>query len=235
MDKIIGTHQKANKQTSEHWVSLSDLMAGLMMVFLFISVAYMRYVQIERNKIKEVAVAYQNTQVALYNALDAEFTDDLPKWDAEIDKNTLEFRFKSPEVLFSNGSDVLKQNFKSILDDFFPRYMKVLNSFRSDITEIRIEGHTSSDWIGAASSDIAYFRNMELSQGRTRAVLEYIYGMNSVAEHRSWVKQAFSAVGYSSAHPVLDGNGHEDSERSRRVTFKVLTNAELQIRRIIQE
>ena len=74
MDKIIGTHQKANKQTSEHWVSLSDLMAGLMMVFLFISVAYMRYVQIERNKIKEVAVAYQNTQVALYNALDAEFT-----------------------------------------------------------------------------------------------------------------------------------------------------------------
>ena len=30
MDKIIGTHQKANKQTSEHWVSLSDLMAGLM-------------------------------------------------------------------------------------------------------------------------------------------------------------------------------------------------------------
>lgn len=235
MDKIIGSHQKASKQTSEHWVSLSDLMAGLMMVFLFISVAYMRYVQIERNKIKEVAVAYQNTQVALYNALEKEFSDDLPEWDAEIDKSTLEFRFKSPEVLFSNGSDVLKQNFKSILDDFFPRYLKVLNGFRADITEIRIEGHTSSDWVGAASADMAYFRNMELSQGRTRAVLQYLYGMNAVAEHRPWIKRAFSAVGFSSAHPVMDDDGHEDSERSRRVTFKVLTNAEMQIRRIIQE
>ena len=57
MNKIIGTHQNARRQDSEHWVSMSDLMAGLMMVFLFISVAYMHYVRIEKEKIKEVAVA----------------------------------------------------------------------------------------------------------------------------------------------------------------------------------
>ncbi|EOX5229106.1 hypothetical protein ACPSUG_004911, partial [Escherichia coli] len=39
----------------------------------------------------------------------------------------------------------------------------------------------------------------------------------------------------SSAHPILDKTGKEDPNRSRRVTFKVVTNAELQIRKIIQE
>lgn len=235
MDKIIGTHQNARRQDSEHWVSMSDLMAGLMMVFLFISVAYMHYVRIEKEKIKEVAVAYQNAQAALYLALEKEFAPDLDKWDAEIDKQTLEFRFKSPEVLFGLGSAELKSSFKIILDDFFPRYLKVLDKFKNHITDIRIEGHTSSDWIGAATTEIAYFNNMELSQGRTRSVLQYLYQMPAVKDHQLWIKAVFSAVGFSSAHPVFDENGLENSERSRRVTFKVITNAELQIRKIIQE
>lgn len=235
MDKIIGSHQKAKRQDSEHWVSMSDLMAGLMMVFLFISIAYMHFVRIEKEKIKEVAVAYQNAQSELYNALEKEFSHDLIKWDAEIDKQTLEFRFKSPEVLFDLGRVDLKPQFRLILDDFFPRYLNILDKFKEHITDIRIEGHTSSDWTGAASPDEAYFKNMELSQGRTRAVLQYLYQMQSVSAHQAWIKSVFSAVGYSSARPVLDENGQENQERSRRVTFKVLTNAELQIRKIIQE
>ena len=235
MDKIFGSHQKARRQDSEHWVSMSDLMAGLMMVFLFIAIAYMHYVRIEKEKIKEVAVAYQNAQAALYQALETEFASDLDKWDAEIDKQTLEFRFKSPEVLFALGRVDLKPEFRLILDNFFPRYLKILDQFKDHITDIRIEGHTSSDWTGATSVDDAYFNNMELSQGRTRAVLQYLYQMPTVSVHQAWIKSVFSAVGFSSSHPVTDVNGQENPERSRRVTFKVLTNAELQIRKIIQE
>lgn len=235
MERVIGPYGPGNSQENEHWISMSDLMAGLMMVFLLISIAFMRYVQVERDKIKEVAVAYQNTQVALYEALEEEFVDDLPRWDAEIDQSTLEFRFKAPEVLFDTGKYNLKPSFKVILDDFFPRYMQVLSNFRSDITEVRIEGHTSSDWVGATSPEEAYFRNMELSQGRTREVLQYLYLMPAVEHERDWLKSTFAAVGFSSAHPILTLDGMEDPVRSRRVTFKVLTNAELQIRRIIQE
>ncbi|HCS5668363.1 TPA: OmpA family protein, partial [Escherichia coli] len=95
MDKIIGKQLPKKDQDNEHWVSMSDLMAGLMMVFMFISIAYMHYVRIEKEKIKEVAVAYENAQLQLYNALDIEFAKDLQDWDAEIDKQTLEVRFKS--------------------------------------------------------------------------------------------------------------------------------------------
>ena len=133
------------------------------------------------------------------------------------------------------GRTDLKPQFRLILDDFFPRYLKILDKFKDHITDIRIEGHTSSDWTGATSEDEAYFKNMELSQGRTRAVLQYLYQMPSVSTHQNWIKSVFSAVGYSSARPVTDENGQENPERSRRVTFKVLTNAELQIRKIIQE
>src|SRR5690606_23045625 len=234
MEQILG-RRSARRQDNEHWISMSDMMAGLMMVFLLIAIAFMRYVQVEKDKIKEVAVAYQNTQVALYQALEEEFKNDLSLWDAEIDQSTLEFRFKSPEVLFDSGRHNLKPAFKSILDNFFPRYLQVLSNFRDAITEVRIEGHTSSAWSGASRPEEAYFNNMELSQGRTRAVLQYLYLMPAVEHEREWMKKNFAAVGFSSAHPILDETGKEDPKRSRRVTFKVLTNAELQIRRIIQE
>lgn len=235
MENLFGAHRKARRQDSEHWISMSDLMAGLMMVFLVISVAFMRYVQIEKDKIKEVAVAYQNSQVALYQALQEEFKEELPRWDAEIDKTTLEFRFRSPDVLFDTGQITLKPEFQAILDNFFPRYLQVLKGFRSGITEVRIEGHTSRVWSGAATPEIAYFNNMELSQGRTRAVLQYLYGMPAVQVDKEWIKGVFAAVGFSSSHPVLDEQGLEDESRSRRVSFRVMTNAELQIRKIIQE
>lgn len=198
MDKIIGKQLPKKDQDNEHWVSMSDLMAGLMMVFMFISIAYMHYVRIEKEKIKEVAVAYENAQLQLYNALDIEFAKDLQDWDAEIDKQTLEVRFKSPDVLFGLGSTELKPKFKLILDDFFPRYLKVLDNYQEHITEVRIEGHTSTDWTGTTNPDIAYFNNMALSQGRTRAVLQYVYDIKNIATHQQWVKSKFAAVGYSS-------------------------------------
>lgn len=53
MDKILGKQAPKKDQDNEHWVSMSDLMAGLMMVFMFISIAYMHYVRIEKEKLKK--------------------------------------------------------------------------------------------------------------------------------------------------------------------------------------
>lgn len=221
---------------SDHWLSVSDLMAGLMMVFLFISVALMLLSTIEREKIKEVAVAYQENQVAIYNALVAEFDKDLDRWGAEIDKNTLAFNFHSPEVLFAMGDITLKDKYKDILQDFFPRYLEVLASYQQSIDEIRIEGHTSSVWNRFVTADEAYFKNMELSQGRTRAVLEYVYMLHDAQYYfeKDWIKKHIAAVGLSSSRSIVDDNGIENRERSRRVSFRVVTNAEVQIRRILE-
>ena len=236
MEQILGKVAPEAHHDSEHWMSVSDLMAGLMMLFLFISVAFMRYVHIEKEKIKEVAVAYQNTQVAIYNSLMEEFERDLAQWDAAIDRNTLAFNFKSPDILFAEGKIELRSQFERILDDFFPRYLSVLDRYRDSIGDVRIEGHTSSVWNRETTPDDAYFNNMELSQGRTRAVLRYAYELVPPGSPtRDWVRQHIAAVGYSSSRLVLDERGAEDDARSRRVSFRVLTNAETQIRKILDE
>ncbi|MBL3601799.1 MAG: OmpA family protein [gamma proteobacterium endosymbiont of Lamellibrachia anaximandri] len=230
-----------NVEEEDHWISVSDLMAGLMMVFLFVSIALMRTaflerdeVKVERDKIQEIAIAYQENQVAIYDALVEEFDQDLEKWSAVVDQNTLSFEFQSPEVLFDRAEITLKPAFQDILVDFFPRYLRVLGDYRLSINEVRIEGHTSSDWNRFTSSDEAYFKNMELSQGRTRSVLEYVYLIDGVEEDRPWIIKSVAAVGFSSSHLKLSEDGGENPEASRRVTFRVITNAETQIRKIIE-
>jgi outer membrane protein OmpA-like peptidoglycan-associated protein len=237
-----------NIEEEDHWISVSDLMAGLMMVFLFISIALMKSAfderdnfkemadvyQIERDMIKEIAVAYQENQVAIYDALMEEFKDDLEEWDAAIDQATLSFEFRSPDVLFGRGDIGLKPAFKEILDDFFPRYLSILGEFTDSISEVRIEGHTSSVWNQSTTEDTAYFNNMNLSQGRTRAVLEYVYQLPELREKKSWVKEHIAAVGLSSSHLVWTAEGAEDREKSRRVNFRAITNADLQIRKILE-
>jgi outer membrane protein OmpA-like peptidoglycan-associated protein len=231
---------RGSEQEENHWLSVSDLMAGLMVVFLFIAIALMRNALIERDRIKEVAVAYQETQVGIYNALTEEFASDLARWNAEVDQETLTFTFNSPDVLFQEGRIELSPAYRDLLSDFFPRYLEVLEQFRGGINEVRIEGHTSSGWNETTSPSEAYFLNMELSQGRTRSVLEYVYGLDAIEEHQDWIKANIAAVGFSSAKivnsaglPAAD-NIQEDSDRSRRVTFRVISNADIRIKQILE-
>ncbi|GAL03972.1 hypothetical protein JCM19237_2123 [Photobacterium aphoticum] len=233
MKQVFGAPTKTS-EGDEHWMSVSDLMAGLMMVFLFISVALMRDAMLERDKIKEVAVTYEENQQAIYLALLDEFESDLQEWGAEIDRDSLSFNFTAPEVLFANGRASLTVQFQDILNDFFPRYLHVLNAYKPSIQEVRIEGHTSSRWNHGSSDSEAYFNNMRLSQSRTRTVLSYVMDLTPVkTEHYDWVKGHVAAVGYSSSKIIIDDHGVEDEKKSRRVSFRVITNAETQIRKIL--
>lgn len=226
--------KRHHEEEGEHWLSVSDMMSGLMVIFLFIAITYMMQVSEDRNQLIEIAVTYEKTKVAIYEQLQLEFKDDLKKWNAEIDKESLAFRFQEPDVLFNVGEAVIKDKFKVILNDFFPRYIKILKQYQTDIEEIRIEGHTSSEWSkNRIGDDTTYFKNMELSQNRTRATLEYCLMLPQMDFERSWIKKILTANGLSSSKPILV-NGVEDTVHSRRVEFKIKTNSETQILKILQ-
>jgi outer membrane protein OmpA-like peptidoglycan-associated protein len=226
--------RRAAPESEEHWISVSDLMSGLMVIFLFIAVSYLRPVIEQREKIREIVVTYQATEAALIERLNAEFAADLTRWQAELDRRNLAVRFNAPEVLFRQGSADLQPRFQQILAEFVPRYLRVLSEFRDGIEEIRIEGHTSSDWAGALSVDDAYFRNMELSQARTRQVLRFAMALPDAREYRQWALQHVTANGLSSSQRVLLADGREDADRSRRVESRVRTKAKDQIVRILE-
>jgi outer membrane protein OmpA-like peptidoglycan-associated protein len=227
----------------EHWIPLSDLMTGLMMVFMLIAVSFMIEVSEKSKKIEEQAVrvdqiakVYNQTRVDLYNRLIEEFEADLPKWDAEIGRN-LAIRFKEPDVLFVTGSSEVNVKFKSILDNFFPRYLKILQEpkFQKSIEEIRLEGHTSSVWNDTIIGTEAYMLNMELSQARTRKVLAYLLQMNWKAETGNWLISNVTANGLSSSKKLLTAQGFEDQLGSQRVEFLVRTDADARIDEILAE
>lgn len=211
-----------NNQT--HWIPLSDLMTGLMMVFMLIAASFMlRVEQTTTLVVKE----YQETKNDLERALQKEFAQNLKQWNAEI-LGDMTIRFKDPNVLFDTGSSVVKQEFKGILKDFMPRYIALITSakYKDSIKEVRIEGHTSKKWSLSTDDLTAYINNMRLSQQRSQSTLEYILSLASLNHSQIWIRQHLTANGFSSSKPIIDENGIIDDDRSQRVEFKIITNAD---------
>jgi outer membrane protein OmpA-like peptidoglycan-associated protein len=219
----------------EHWIPLADLMTGLMLLFLLIALAYMVQVEMQQSKPKNALAQYVQTRSRLARDLDAEFRPDLARWGAEFDKNSLSLRFRARDVLFAPGSSELQPRFKTILNDFFPRYLRILSQpqYRNVVSEVRIEGYTSSFWRAGASADESYIANMALSQDRARSVLSYVLELPPVAPQKSWLMQVLTANGLSSSHLVRRPDGSEDADASQRVEFSVRTNADAQVRNVV--
>lgn len=223
-------------ETEEHWIAVSDLMSGLMMLFLLIAVMYLVIVERKNKEIERVVVLYEDLRAELYADLSSEFESDLALWGAELGED-LKFRFTNTELLFEEGESTLKSDFSVILSDFFPRYLNILTSetYREDILEVRIEGHTSSSWSLARDSDDAYMLNMALSQERTRTTLGYLLELSSVVHEKQWLRERLTANGLSSSQLIVGESGLEDADRSRRVEFVVVTDAETRLSTILQE
>ena len=230
--------------SSREWISISDLMSVLMMVFLFIAILFMVQVQQDSKEITEqhatmrsVAETYEEARHGLRDALRNTFADDLAGWNAEVLADGT-VRFNDPAVLFEVGSSRLKARFRTILDKFFPRYLKLLASsdWRDEVEEIRIEGHTSSDWVGGAVTQQRYLKNAKLSQERAFAVLQYVYEYTGLdSGERVWLRKVLRATGVSFARPVLSDDGSEDVRRSRRVEFHAKLKADDKLAEIVKQ
>ena len=226
-------------KTNSEWMSISDMMSGLMLVFLFISISFMIQVQSDKDKMKDIAQSYKDTKVNLNEDLHSEFLEDMEKWDASITKdNTIVFH--SPEVLFEVNKSAISEGFKAILDDFFPRYLKILISkkYKDNIQDMKVEGHTSNDWISSISKEKIYLKNMQLSQKRAYMVLSYCYSLDNdlVKQNRLWLEKYFRANGMAFAKlKYKDINSTiVDQKSSRRVEFSVQMKTEDKIYEVLK-
>ena len=226
-------------KTNSEWMSISDMMSGLMLVFLFISISFMIQVQSDKDKMKDIAQSYKDTKVNLNEDLHSEFLEDMKKWDASITKdNTIVFH--SPEVLFEVNKSTISEDFKTILDDFFPRYLKILilKKYKDNIQDMKVEGHTSNDWISSISKEKIYLKNMKLSQKRAYMVLSYCYSLDNdlVKQNRLWLEKYFRANGMAFAKlKYKDINSTiVDQKSSRRVEFSVQMKTEDKIYEVLK-
>lgn len=215
------------------WLSVSDLMTGLMVIFLFVAIAYISRVQ----KNQSVLTDYVETKNDMHDKLVKEFAGDTLKWQMAIGKD-LTMKFKNPTVLFATGSYQLTPGFQEILNEFLPRYFNILlnDSLSKKIQEIRIEGHTDDVPIPGYDPD-PYIANAMLSQQRALSVIRYIREMPEykkyTPEQQHQLEFWLTANGLSYGK-ALDSNGEYtlksgnkiDKSLSRRVEFRIVTTGD---------
>lgn len=234
---------KFPKKQQNYWVSLSDIMTGLMVIFLFISISYMLQIKKEQDKIEDFVKDYIQTKMDLYEELRLEFEDDFKpeNWNVLLDRD-LSIKFLNERVLFDYNRADIRPEFRRILKEFFPRYLDILwkDRYKNKIAEVRIEGHTDRHG--------DYFYNVNLSQRRTKNVLEYLmtdclenyHELNIMEQEdlRFW----FTANGFSSGRTLDDyraltyySRNPPNDEFSRRVEFRIITASEKVIESMKQE
>ena len=206
------------------------MMSGLMLVFLFIAIGFMLEVQADKEKMRDVAAKYRDTQADINEVLFTEFENELKSWNATITKDN-RVVFYAPDVLFAVSSSRIEDKFKNILHNFFPRFVKILRSkkFVNQVQDLQINGYTSSKWAAAASQEEKYLKNMQLSQKRAYAVLLFCYTLpdESIKANRKWLEDKLRANGMAFSKT-------EEKIQTRRVEFKVNMKSEDKIYEILE-
>lgn len=142
-----------------------------------------------------------------------------------IDESTGEIVMDST-ILFETESSSLSEKGKKYIDSFMGVYASVIldDSLKDVISEVRFEGHTDSRG--------TYEYNLELSQDRADAVLEYCLSDQNKAMdsgQKASLKKIAKTIGYSYADLVYTEKGEEDQDASRRVAVKFYVDPSMEM------
>ena len=196
------------------WITMSDLLLGLAVVFisLFIfaitgfSQSAMKQKQIQMDVSSKIIEQLQEVNI-----------------NADIDKMTGDLNIPSIN-LFDLNSAVLTNEGKKLLDKIVPVYINSIfadEELSGQIENIVIQGHTDSQmFAGVNSKEEQFLRNMDLSLERANSVAEYIFKTNYNKAYSDKLRSKLVVEGKSYNEPVLT-NGKEDFAKSRRVEIKL--------------
>ncbi len=211
---------KKNEEIEENifWVTMSDLLLGLMITFIMLFV--LAILDFSSEKIEK-----QQKNMQTMEKINEKLTE--KNLNIEIDKLANIVKVSDLE-LFESNSWELTQNGKTFLDKFLPSYFDVLLSdenIASKISQIVIEGHTDSNSFSYAKNEKDnYNLNLELSAKRALSVSKYILSKSYNEKIDKNLYKKISINGRSYSNPILNDDGSENFAKSRRVEFKIIYN-----------
>lgn len=204
---------EAEEDNSGIWLSISDLMSGLLMFFALLFIAVQVQLQqeiIRAQRLEKELETYKKVidqlPLRIISAIEGKFGEGI----LEIDPKTGDVKI-GDRILFDEGSAELKPTGKQFLKRFIPIYSDVIFSdplFENQVTRVVIEGHTSSK-----GSDKA---NMELSLRRALSVSDYIFSQQFGFK----TKQQFQQKILASGRGEIDADQTKDNPSDRKVVFR---------------
>lgn len=189
-------------------LSLGDLMAGLLLIFvLLLSFVMLRLEELVQDKKDQLVQIDEREQIK--TLLIRRLLKELEDFDVEVDPNTGVIRIKEG-ILFDFGKDALKQEGKNFLRLFIPKYVGVLLTdpgVSEHVAQVIIEGHT--DNVGS------WDHNLDLSLRRANSVAVYLFTEEFGAFHYAEdLKKLLSANGRSFSQPIVPGDMTEERTQS---------------------
>ena len=208
---------------SDEWISVADLMAGLLMLFALLVIATLV-------QLKQIEEQNRNKRVLVIQALQEQFNAN--KISAKINPETGDITLLD-SILFVVGKSKLTDDGIKFLEEFIPVYGKTLfkdSQISDEITRIIIEGHTSSE--GGVS------HNMSLSLARAESVYQFIEGnmwrttqaTPPLGDGHTWVETwvdtfpeqpEFMEKIQISGRGMLDSNKDMPKDEDRKVLFRM--------------
>lgn len=124
-------------------------------------------------------------------------------------------------IFFDTAMSRIKTEGQQVLSQLLPIYFRTLMQEGNIeyVSEIIIEGHTDSDG--------TYERNLELSQRRAQAVVNYCMSDSFTAltqAEKEQLRKIITANGRSQSQLIYGSDGQEDKAASRRVEIKFRLN-----------
>jgi chemotaxis protein MotB len=208
-------------EVPEYWITYSDLMVSLLMVFALLLFLAMARVQREVGRARNLLDANAQAIRAAGEALRGSGRS------IALDSASGTLTMNS-ELLFGYGSAVLRPEAQTqiaeIATQFIPRLLDRA-SVDSMIQEIVIEGHT--DTVGS------YVSNLSLSQSRALSVMSAMVETTGDSKYGARIRKLVSASGRSEMNPIYV-NGEIDAARSRRIEIHVRFRNDAILKRVLE-
>ncbi|HKF48027.1 MAG TPA: OmpA family protein [Terracidiphilus sp.] len=201
--------------------SLTDLMTSLMVIFILLLLVF-----VSHTASKDAALSQILLKELIKDMKPHGFNENTIHVD-KSDPNAILVIVPGKLMNFDNQKTVLKPEGQDFLKAYIPDFASVLcdDRFRNSVESIVVEGHTDdTQWDGQSLRE-SQNRNIELSQGRSMAVVrEARADLDGNDREGKCFVDKLSAAGRGEQDLVLV-NGVVSKDQSRRVIFRIRVKA----------
>jgi len=204
---------KSEHSENPFLISISDLMTGLLIIFILTLCYYMLTFSQKTTELAESNIKRANILKSIQKALEMQGI----KVKVDLEHGILHL----PEgILFDSGKAELKEGGLKLLQKLGPILHEVLTrpEFTGSVETIFIEGHTDNIPIHTTR----FQSNWELSTQRAintwRALLKIIPELENLKNRNN--EPLFTCSGYADTRPVASNDTPEGRKENRRIDFR---------------
>jgi len=224
---IYNIENEENQKENSFWISLSDLMTGLMLVFIIISIVFIVIAKSNLSELekKKTELEHKTAELEKKNKEIEELLEELSSrmknviiiFEKELNKNSINVKYNndkgtieiSNSILFDFQSNEIKEDGKIFLKYFttiLDREVFSNKKYLDIVKYLHIEGYSSS------SGNFEF--NMELSQRRAFAIWKYINTLD--LKNKNIMLKKLNLVGRGD----IDADKIKDNKADRKVQFR---------------